>query len=210
MKGRVISDATATLYCDLMEEIKRRTRVIHSLLNAQLAVPRIVGVEICYLQLRFICELIALACLTAHGDIPGAKAKRLTKAYHPNQILQSLEYLHSSFYPVPGRQILNEAGKVVEVVAVDDPYLTKAELLHLYGECGNFLHRGSLENIMKGKKIPDLERIRTWFEKVRVLLNHHQIQLADPDWQLWVIMHGDTDGKVHATQFHRVGDSPTA
>jgi hypothetical protein len=33
-------------------------------------VPEIVGVELIYLQLRMICELIALACLTAHGDVP--------------------------------------------------------------------------------------------------------------------------------------------
>lgn len=189
-----------------MDEIKRRRSVIDNVLRGHLAVPKIVGVEICYLQLRFICELVALACLTAHGDVPGAKAKRLIKAYHPDAILKSLEALHASFYPVPGRQVHDASGKVVEVVNVDEPYLTKRDLLDLYGECGNFLHRGSLENVIKGKRIPALNSLVPWVEKIRVLLNHHQIQLADPDWQLWVVMQAETDGKVHAWQFMRVKD----
>jgi hypothetical protein len=123
------------LYCELMEEIKRRTEVIQNVIGAQIKVPIIVGLELCYLQLRMICELIALACLTVHGDVPATKAKRLTRAYNADQILKNLERLHPSFYPVPGRQILNFAGKPVEVVNVTEPHLNKKELQRLYGEC---------------------------------------------------------------------------
>ena len=35
-----------------------------------------------------ICELIALSCLTVHGDVPATKAKRLTKAYNADQIVE--------------------------------------------------------------------------------------------------------------------------
>ncbi len=36
-----------------------------------------------------------------------------------------------------------------------------------------------------------------WIDKIIKLLNHHQIQTAQPDKQLWVLMHGKDDGKVH-------------
>ena len=94
--------------------------------------PQVANLELGYLQLRTICELIALACLAAHGDVPETTSKRLTKAYNADQIMKALENLHPSFYPVPGRQVRDQAGKVVEVVPVDKPYLTKRELQRFY------------------------------------------------------------------------------
>ncbi|MGY3584437.1 hypothetical protein ACVIGB_006505 [Bradyrhizobium sp. USDA 4341] len=197
------------LYCDLMEEIKRRADVVYAIIRGDIVVPMIVSVELAYLQLRMICELIALACLTAHGDVPETKAKRLTKAYNADQIMKALEGLHPGFYPVPGRQVRNDAGKVIEVAPVHDPHLTKKDLQRLYGECGNFLHRGNLEQFMKGRSLPKLSELEAWIKKVTVLLNHHQIQLIDPDQQLWVIMQAESDGKVHAYEFQKVEGAAT-
>jgi hypothetical protein len=154
-----------------------------------------------------ICELIALACLTVHGDVPATKAKRLTRAYNADQILKNLERLHPSFYPVPGRQILNSTGKPVEVVNVTEPHLNKKELRRLYGECGDFLHRGNIEQLMKGSRPPDFNRIGEWVKKTMTLLNHHQIQLVDPKRQLWVLMQESSDGTVHASEFELISTS---
>lgn len=203
MKEQAISDATAEFYCGLMEEIKRRAAVLDDLLNARFSLPIIVAVEFCYLELRFICELIALACLTAHGDVPGAKAKRLTKAYQADNILRMLEALHPRFYPEPGRQVHDGSGKVIKLERITEPYLTKTDLRKLYTECGKFLHRGSLENIVKDKKLPPFLHLVEWVNKIRYLLNHHQIQLADPEWQLWVVMQDSSDGKVHSYQMQK-------
>jgi len=92
----------------------------------------------------------------------------------------------------------------VEVVPIDQPHLTKRELQRLYGECGDFLHRGNIEQLMKGRRLPDLSEIGAWFKKITVLLNHHQIQLFDGQRQLWVLMQSDSDGKVHAFEFERL------
>jgi hypothetical protein len=151
-----------------------------------------------------ICELIALSCLTVHGDVPATKAKRLTKAYNADQIVKNLERLHPSFYPVPSRQIHDPNGKVVEVIKILEPHLNKRELQLLYGECGDFLHRGNIEQIMKGRKMPELGRMDGWAKKITTLLNHHQIQLVDEARQLWVIMHASNDGQVHAFEMQRL------
>ena len=169
-----LPSSAVRLYCDLMEEVKRRTEVIQNVVHAQIPVPKIVGLELCYLQLRMICELIALSCLTVHGDVPATKAKRLTKAYNADQIVKNLERLHPSFYPVPSRQIHDQNGKVVEVIKILEPHLNKPELRLLYGECGDFLHRGNIEQIMKGRKMPELARMDGWVKKITTLLNHHQ------------------------------------
>jgi len=145
--------------------------------------------------------------LTVHGGVPATKAKRLTRAYNADQILKNLERLHPSFYPVPGEQILDSAGKVVEVVNVLEPHLNKKELQRLYGECGDFLHRGNIEQVMKGSRPPDFSRIAKWVKKTATLLNHHQIQLVDPNRQLWVLMQASSDGRVHASEFEQISTS---
>ena len=67
------------LYADLMEEVKIRLSCIEIAVSGKLFLPSKIVEEICYLQLRMLCELIALGCLTAHGDI--AKSKSLQKAW---------------------------------------------------------------------------------------------------------------------------------
>ncbi len=193
------SSAMRDLYCDLMEEIKRRIAVITNITAGLLPLPRIVAYEICYLQLRMVCELIALACLAAHGDLPEAKGKKLSKAYNADEIIKQLEKLHSNFYPVPSRQICNaQTGRPERVEPITQGYLKKEDLLRLYGECGDVLHRGNLRHILSGKeKEISFEKISAWTQKIMTLLNHHQIQLIREDEMFWVLMQSGTDGKVH-------------
>lgn len=64
------------LYARLIEEIKRRVEVIQRVVDGQVAIPKMAVFELCYLQLRKICEAFALACLAAHGDIPEVHSNR--------------------------------------------------------------------------------------------------------------------------------------
>ena len=193
-------------YCNLMEEIKRRVAIIKNITEGLMPLPRIVAYEICYLQLRMVCELIVLACLVAHDDLPEAKGKKLSKAYNVDAIIKQLEKLHSSFYPVPGRQICNaQTGRPERVESIIQGYLKKEDLLRLYGECGDVLHRGNLRRILSGKqKEIGFEKISAWVRKITTLLNHHQIQLIREDKMFWVLMQSATDGKVHGTLMKKV------
>ena len=186
------------LYVRLMEELKRRRNVIADILASKFTLPQGIAVELCHLQLRMICELIALGCLAAHGDIPATRSGRMQKAYAPNTILVELEKLHPEFYPVPGRQVRSPTGKVVRVDTVESGYLTKDDLLSLWAKCGDKLHRGSLKNVNR-PFVVDFKEIQTWDQKIVTLLGHHQIQLQNPKHMLWVIMQAGVDGRVHAT-----------
>jgi len=36
-----------------------------------------------------------------------------------------------------------------------------------------------------------------WLDKIQELLTHHQIPLVNSDYQIWALMNGKEDGKVH-------------
>lgn len=194
------------LYCGLMEEIKQRVVVIGDIIRSEIRLPQIVAYEVCYLQLRMICELIALACLAAHGDLLKTSSRSLFKEYNADRIMKQLQRLHPSFFPQPGRQIRNPiTGKVESVENIAAGFLTKDDLLTLYGKCGNILHRGNLDRILHDSiESLDFADIRLHIDRIVTLLNHHQIQLIYEDQMFWVIMHAKEDGRVHGSLMKRV------
>jgi hypothetical protein len=192
------------LYCDLMEEIKVRVAALQVATSGRLSVHHLVAFEFCHLELRIVCELIALACLVAHGDIQATQTGRLKSAYQADLILKSLESLHPNFFPVPGTQIRDAAGRPLRVEKVESGFLTKSDLIGLYADCGRALHRGSLKNLR-----PNLNAAISFKEVARAtertirLLNHHQIALHNSTRQIWVIMEASADGRVHAALMER-------
>jgi hypothetical protein len=187
------------LYARLMEEIKRRVQVVQQVLNGTWVMPQMVAFELCYVQLRKICETFAIACLTAHGDIPGVRTKLMQKTYNADLIIKQLGSLHPEFYPVPTQlQLHPVTAEPIKTVNIESGFLTKEDLLNLYGECGNYLHRGSIRQIVTNwEPTIDFEKIKQWVDKIIKLLNHHQIQTSDPHKQIWVLMHDKDKGKVH-------------
>lgn len=133
------------LYSTLMEEIKRRVDVLHLLLDGSHPLPQMAAFELSYMQLRKICEVFALACLVAHGELPDLRRKLVQKTYQADHIIKLLSKLHPRFYHVPGKQRLDpDSQKPVEVITLTTGFLTKDDLVNLYGECGKYLHRGSI------------------------------------------------------------------
>ena len=189
----------APKYCDLMEEVKRRHAVINDVFEGNVKLPQIVAQELCYLELRKMCELIAIGCVLAHGDLRALQSKVVQRAYKPDYIMKSIERYHRDFFPEPTRQIQDSVpGKVKQIARVEEGYLTRQGLLALYAECGAQLHSGSARSILSGKQIPvDFSKIATSGKQIATLLNQHRIRTLDPDWELWVQMHAQ-DGKVHA------------
>ncbi|MGE3580605.1 MAG: hypothetical protein AB7J28_04280, partial [Hyphomonadaceae bacterium] len=70
--------ARLNVYASLMEEIKYRHRALNlAAANKIEGLGPLLCEEFCYLQLRMICELLALGCLVAHDDIPAVGSKIL-------------------------------------------------------------------------------------------------------------------------------------
>lgn len=198
------AESSRKLYANLMEEIKRRIDLTIDLLQGSVPIPKIVAQELCFLQMRLICELIALGCLVAHGDIPATRKGKLLKYYAPGDIIKGMEELHANFYPVAGEQI-HEPGKPIRINDIKSGFLSKAELLKLWGVCGDALHIGNLKSLLKQKRtLADPRTIAAWITKIVTLLNHHQIALSDGEHSWFVLMKTDKDGSVQVALFKKL------
>jgi hypothetical protein len=165
-----------TIYAGLLDEARNRLLSINFLLTGQPPLPPGFVAEFGYLQLRMLCEVVAIGCLVAHGDIEATKHKKLQREYAADHIMKHLEKLHQNFYPFP--VTVTFAPGHVHIERVESGYLTKKELINLYHECGDFLHRGSLEKLQSTanpKQDPEVSRVLEWLKKFEVLLRQHHI-----------------------------------
>src|SRR5437899_989019 len=94
------------LYSKLMEEAKIRLESIDIALVGKTGLRDGAVREFCFLQLRLLCEVIALACLAAHGDIDTVQKLRKVyrKEYSADKMIGQLQRLHAEFYPRSMRQ----------------------------------------------------------------------------------------------------------
>ena len=171
----------AGVYTSIMEEAKFRALSINTLTGSQIALPPPLIREFCFLQLRMLCELIALGCLVAHGDIE--ETKTLQKSYRAADIVKRLEKLHHNFYPVPRKPIFSPGH--LHMADYDGNFLTKDELLRLYGICGALLHKGNLRNLLNPQKPPsDYQDIQHWGQNILNLLSFHTISRTGGNFHL--------------------------
>jgi hypothetical protein len=89
------------LYCSVIDEIKFRIEWIKKVIHAKIMVAETIGRDIGFLELRMICELIALGCLVAHGDIKETRRGKFITKYQADLFVKALSSLHSDFYPKP-------------------------------------------------------------------------------------------------------------
>lgn len=168
------------LYCAMMEEIKVRIQFIELVVSGKLFIQSRLVRESSYLQLRLICEMIALACLVAHGDIKPTKEKRFAKEWDAGKIIAGLADLHRDFCPRP---VTHErlGPKATQLTPLTSGFLTKEDILSLYGRSGDFLHRGSLKKLLKKNATIEAaySDIWDWLRKIGTLLSFHQVRLAD-------------------------------
>jgi hypothetical protein len=188
-----------TLYCNLMMEAKLRLLVIDGIFTGEYKVPHRPGFELCYLQLRMICEIIALGSVALHGDIPAVSSAKFRDAYEADWILKRLESLHPTFYPEPGFALGAVPDGAMEFAPMADPYMTKADLLKLYFQCGEILHRGTSKKLAAAWDEPDFLPVMEASSKIVRLLTFHRIAFVGGEFELWVWLNGTTPvGKVEA------------
>ena len=186
----------------LLSEAAVRMSAIDSTFKNQLY-PASIVVDFTYLQLRVLCETVALICLVAHGDIDASRTNKLHKEYAADNIIKQLEQLHAGFYPHP--VTASQTIGAVHIEKISSGFLTKSELVSLYHECGRKLHRGSLVKFRSTSPqahSTDIAKIQVWREKFVILINSfHIASLNNLSHYLCFISSQQYDGKpmvVHA------------
>jgi hypothetical protein len=180
------------LYLALMEEVKTRLGTMDRIMQGDIPLPDRAICEYCSLQVRLICEVIALASLIAHGDEIG-DSRKLEKEWSAGKIVSGLERLHAGFFPIPVVMTPTTEPKGWHLELVETGFLTKAEFVALYNRmCGDSLHRGSLKNLLSGRGQPfSLDDIREWKIKISTLLEKHRVMLLSGNGFILCLMNND-------------------
>ena len=186
-------------YCNLMEEIKKRTQVIDIFLSGSShALYKATTIESICLQLRKILELIALGSLVANKEVFSKVYREFAKCWNAEYIFKDIERINPEFYPKP----IIEDPCLTRGVTMDwkdkDPteYLTKKEFIKMYKKCGAIMHSGNPYGTHVDYGYYD-KSIPMWRRKIIHLLNSHQILLLnDPNIYL-IHMKEKNDDKVH-------------
>ena len=191
-----MKDKERNKYANVMNEIKRRTRVIYSFLNKERdAVYTAVNIELMCLQIRKILELIALASLVANQRIFLKKVQNLQSMWNAKFILNDIEKINPNFYPNPIDEVPSkEKGIVSDWIDVKEGYLTKEEFIKVYEKCGKILHA---ENPLgNGTDYKYYEKnIPIWINQIKRLLNSHTVKLLnDPNIYLVHMQEHGKDG----------------
>lgn len=196
-------------YIKVMEEIKLRMDVVSALHNKRISVMyRATHVESMVLQVRMITELVALASLAANRPIFEENKKKFEKHWHPKEILKDVESLNPNFYPLP-LPIVEEPSKDARVkrklVEIKTGFMKRDELIKVHRECGKRLHAQNpfgkdVDYDYYEKMIPK------WIERIRKLLNCHQIKLLNGNRFYLVHMKEERDNQVHMYTFEEAGN----
>jgi hypothetical protein len=172
-------DRACIAYGALMGEVKFRLRWIDFALQGRTELPPPLVREYSFLQLRMICELIALGCLVIHGDIEQTKTKKF-KTHAADEILDNLELLTPDFYPRPFYvDPQSQPGTKALLFPPESTYLTKPQLLNLYRKkCGTALHKGKLSRLIAKPPDDDFSEIPKHSKLIFGLLHTHYVMFS--------------------------------
>ncbi|MGO9401334.1 MAG: hypothetical protein ACLP19_26360 [Xanthobacteraceae bacterium] len=103
------------------------------------------------------------------------------KEYDAGKIIAGLHDLHPNFYPSPATAIEVTQPHHRYTLPIQTDFLTRDDLVSLYGKAGDFLHRGSIKKLLKAKMPIEnaYSDIWDWLKKIGTLLSTHQIALLD-------------------------------
>lgn len=192
---------TTALYVSLMDEVKLRLAAIEAGTSGKLPLMPDLVRELCFLQIRMICELIALACLVAHGDL--VQSRDLRKEWAADEIMRQLSSLHPDFYPIPARAEVQ--GTNVHFEELKTNPLPKAELIGLYGRCGDVLHKGSIKKLLSDKAPAKMEfpEIAALAAKFNNLLSAHVVVTRGEEKLIACILRSSVGGRTEAVLTRR-------
>jgi hypothetical protein len=197
------------IYCDLMEEVKSRLDAIREIvieLHKEVNPRPFVLAESGFLQLRFVCELIALACVGIHESLGLGPA--LLKSWNAGRIFDDLRKVHPLCFPRPAS--VNSIDGTHHV-HVHPAAIGMEDLQQVYGRCGDILHRGVLKHMLAGKeRVYDINILHKWASEIGRLLTCHIILVPAESGAYVVNLTGGPDSSVQLIKLAADGPFATA
>jgi len=151
------------------------------------------------------CEIIALGCLFLHGDIPFINKNKAKKEWNAERIMNMLHREHPHSFP---QAIIREkvVGGGWNIQANSKPKaLSRLEFKKLYFECGEVLHRGTIQSVESSTHFTNehYQKVVDWQEKIVHLMEEHAIT---KEKEMYVVSLKTTSGFPECTILNQVGD----
>lgn len=201
-------ERSMSLYQGLMTEVKDRLEEVAFRLEVIRQDPKartsVFEAEFSYLQIRYTCELVALAVLSAHQGY-GVNSK-LLKEWHADEIFKNLESINPHCFPIPMQPSELPDGSS-HLQPINGRYMRRQDLRAVYNACGTALHRGKLASLLKGQqKAYEPSRVRFWLDEFTKLLSLHAVMLPDENRVLVVSLEATRGEPV--TVYDLAADGP--
>ena len=184
-----VTDKDLSEYAKRMQEIVRRTAAINRIRQASgLGLPWIVVVEVTYLQLRHILELIATALLVVNKAAVSASGSQQIRSWHAINILDAIEDVNKEFYPKPLNRERKNAEGFMPLKDIKGDVLTKEKFVTLYRKCGGILHTQNPFATKKSVRYQTSDECKKllaeadqWQFRIIGLLTQHEFRLKDDE-----------------------------
>lgn len=170
-------ESARQLYTQAMEEVKTRLDAMKAAAMGQIPVASPLVREFSYLQLRMICETIALGCLAAHGHISDLQSQTMQNEWSADRIMKRLEKLNPEFFPRAVNMLKGETADW-HFDTIKDA-LTKPELLKIYYRCDAALHRGGLAKFSEARADFSFDEMNALVPRFIGCLRQHVIAVND-------------------------------
>lgn len=187
------------VYIAFMEEIKARLAMVELCIDACREKPPVpsayMHAEFGFLQLRFVCDLVALGALAIHH--PYGLTDELLESWHARRALADLSAINKEGFPRAANVKRGPEGIGIEVEM--KPGLTRNGIQRIFDKCGKALHRGKIKHVFeKRARVYDMDALARWRNSIIELLDSHLMML--PEQGLIVIIHlaGGANGSASA------------
>ena len=203
-EGLAVAESLVPLYQNFISEIFCRIEAGEESLSEILTFPNHINnwknCNFCWLQIRMICEYIALGIVLVHHEHLPEDANTFSK-WKPKDLLKEVGKLSGHPNPIPVR--VNHDTKNIETLARP---VKITDISRIYGQTGDLLHAGSLNDIL-GNNIPsyDVRLLRAWLKGFRSLLMNHVILL--PNLNKAILCQQNQNGKTVQCELHADGDA---
>lgn len=192
-----------------MQELKERLDVIGSvvgIVRGQQNPQLFAQVELGFLQLRYICEIIALAACVAHE--PSNLTKSILKSWHAERTFALLEEINEHCFPKAVAPPRESADGSIEFSGIPDA-LDFEKLKEIYVHCGGVLHRGTPNRLLRGvPRIYDVDKLHAWASLIGRSLANHNVMIPETGSILAVSLNAGPSGEARVFEIQTVDGSP--
>ncbi|HTS12654.1 MAG TPA: hypothetical protein VMH00_11090 [Candidatus Limnocylindrales bacterium] len=161
-----------------MEEVRDRVDLVKSIGERRVTTfHQEFDVELVFVQLRKILELIAFASLTANKEEYSAVHDKFATHWKAKAMLRDLQRVNRRFYPMPVGQPQLQADGIKHMTAVTDGFLTRDEFEFLYDKACDVLH--TRNPFSTADPVLSLRySVKEWVSRIETLLRLHMIHLV--------------------------------